>query len=427
MRIAKLTRENLQQFLRRRAKRDDEALRLASQIAHDVRKRGDAALLSWSRKFDGGPSLPQDIWVSERERQAATKGNSRELLSALIQAAKNIRRVAEQQRPRAWEIEVERGVRVRQRVLPIESVGCYIPGGRHSLVSTLLMTVIPAQVAGVPRIMVACPKPGAAVLAAAEMLGITEIARIGGAQAIAAMAYGTETVVRVEKICGPGNRWVDAAKRVVSFDCSVDLPAGPTELLVVAESGDPDFIAADMVAQAEHDVDAVGVLVTTSEGLARKVDAAIENQLAWLPGGNPARKALARPGTILIARNREAALDYANRFAAEHVSLPDGAKLLRGIRSAGSIFIGPWSAQSFGDYVSGTNHVLPTGGWAASRGGLSTADFVKSVTVQEVTRVGMRIGPAARQLARAENLIAHERAVSVREESMQNSSRGARA
>jgi histidinol dehydrogenase len=415
MRIVQLTEEHTESFLRSRQRRDVEALRVAEKIVADVRRRGDAAVIAWTVKFDGAPARVQDIWVPAAERRNAAKNVSRELMGALQRAARNIRRVATQQRPRAWSTEVEPGVRVSQRVLPIETVGCYIPGGRHSLVSTLLMTAIPAQVAGVPRVIVACPKPSAALLAAAEMLGLTEIARVGGAQAIAAMAYGTKSIARVDKIFGPGNRWVDAAKRIVSSDCAVDLPAGPTELLVVAERGNPEFIAADMIAQAEHDPDAMSVLVTTSQKLATGVADAIDEQLAWLPGSNPARKSLARPGTILLAKNRAAALKFANQFAPEHLSLPDGAELLGGIQSAGSIFIGPWSAQPFGDYSSGTNHVLPTAGWARSRGGLSTADFVKCVSVQHVTRAGIAgIGRVARGLAEAEDLTAHARAATIR-------------
>jgi histidinol dehydrogenase len=415
MRIVQLTEKHTEKFLASRHRRDGEALRVAEKIVSYVRRRGDAALLAWSKKFDGGPSRVADIWVPAVERRSAARGVSRELIRALEHAARNIRRVAMEQRPRAWSIDVERGVRVSQRVLPIETVGCYIPGGRHSLVSTLLMTAIPAQVAGVPRIIVACPKPSAALLAAAEMLGLTEIARVGGAQAIAAMAYGTQTIPRVDKIFGPGNRWVDAAKRLVASDCAVDLPAGPTELLVIAERGNPEFIAADMIAQAEHDPDAMSVLVTSSKKLASGVANAIDEQLAWLPGANPARKSLTRPGTILLAKNRAAAFEFANQFAAEHVSLPDGASLLGGIRSAGSIFVGPWSAQPFGDYSSGTNHVLPTAGWARARGGLSTADFVKCVSVQQVTRAGARIATVARLMAEAEDLTAHARAAAIRE------------
>lgn len=415
MRIVPLTEKHTKKFLQLRQRRDAEALRVAGKIVGDVRRRGDAALLAWSRKFDGGPARVADIWVSAAERRSAARSVSPELKRALEHAARNIRRVAAAQLPRAWSIDVERGVRVSQRVLPIETVGCYIPGGRHSLVSTLLMTAIPAQVAGVPRIIVACPKPSAALLAAAEMLGLTEIARVGGAQAIAAMAYGTETIPRVDKIFGPGNRWVDAAKRLVSSDCAEDLPAGPTELLVVAEHGNPNFIAADMIAQAEHDPDAMSVLVTTSKKLAGDVANAIDEQLAWLPGSNPARKSMARPGTILLAKNRSAALKFANDFAAEHVSLPDGAGMLAEIRSAGSIFLGPWSAQPYGDYSSGTNHVLPTAGWARARGGLSSADFVKYVSVQQVTRAGsVRVGEVARLLAEAEDLTAHARAAAIR-------------
>jgi histidinol dehydrogenase len=417
MHIVPLTEKHTKKFLQLRQRRDGEALRVAGKIVGDVRRRGDAALLAWSTKFDGGPSRVADIWVSAAERREAARSVSPELMRALEHAARNIRRVATAQLPRAWSIDVERGVRVSQRVLPIETVGCYIPGGRHSLVSTLLMTAIPAQVAGVSRIIVSCPKPSAALLAAAQMLGLTEIARVGGAQAIAAMAYGTQTIPRVDKIFGPGNRWVDAAKRLVSSDCAVDLPAGPTELLVIAERGNPEFIAADMIAQAEHDPDAMSVLITTSKKLAGEVADAIDEQLAWLPGANPARKSLARPGTILLAKNRAEALKFANEFAAEHVSLPDGASLLGGIRSAGSIFIGPWSAQPYGDYSSGTNHVLPTAGWARARGGLSTTDFVKCVSVQQLMRTGsVRVGEVAQRLAEAEDLTAHARASAIRQD-----------
>lgn len=415
MRIVPLTTQHIERFIRGRKRRDSEALRVAGRIIADVRKRGDAAVIAWSTKFDGGPVRAAEIHVSAVERRAALKGVSKELLRAIEHAARNIRRVAERQRTHNWKVQVEPGVTVSQLVMPIEVVGCYIPGGRHSLLSTLLMTAIPAQVAGVKRIVVACPKPSPPLLAAAELLGLTEIMRIGGAQGIAALAYGTKKVPNVDKIFGPGNRWVDAAKRLVSPDCAIDLAAGPTELLVVAEHGNASYIAADMIAQAEHDSDAVSVLVTTSTQLAREVASAIEGQLAWLPGTNPARKSLSRAGTILLARNRAQAFQFANAFAAEHVSLPDGEAMLGGIHSAGSIFLGPWSAQPFGDYASGTNHVLPTDGWARTRGGLSVADFIKCVSVQKVTRAGfVRLSEITRTLAEAEGLTGHARAVSVR-------------
>jgi histidinol dehydrogenase len=347
---------------------------------------------------------------------AARKSVSREFLVAIDHAARNIRAVARRQKPQEWMIEVEPGVRAGQRVRPIESVGCYLPGGRFSLVSTLLMTVIPAQEAGVREIVVASPQPGAALLAAAEKLGVRRVARVGGAQAIAALAYGTRSIPRVDKICGPGNRFVTAAKKIVSNDCAIDMLAGPTEALVFAMRGNARFIASDLIAQAEHDPDAISMLVTTSAPLARAVAAEIERQLADLPKANLARRSLAKNGAVLVAKNLTAATGFVNRFAPEHLSLPGGADgFLERIDSAGSIFLGDWSAQSFGDYASGTNHVLPTGGVARTRGGLSVSDFVKCISVQEVSRAGVRrLAPIVEQFARAEGLAAHARSVEVR-------------
>jgi histidinol dehydrogenase len=308
-------------------------------------------------------------------------------------------------------------VRVAQRVAAIENIGCYVPGGRFSLLSTLLMTAVPAQVAGVKRIVVACPRPNAAFLAAAEMLGIEEIAHLGGAQAIAALAYGTRSVPRVDKIFGPGNRYVTAAKGLVSGDCAIDMLAGPTEVLVLATRGQARFIAADLIAQAEHDPDAVALLVTTSRPLAIAVRDNIAEQLSLLPPTNPARRSLLASGAILIARNVESALRFANTFAPEHLSLPGGeGSLARRLPAAGSVFIGPWAAQSVGDYASGTNHVLPTGGGARSRSGLSTWDFVRCTSVQILSLAGLRsLAPTVSALADAEGLVAHRRAVEVRQ------------
>jgi histidinol dehydrogenase len=306
---------------------------------------------------------------------------------------------------------------VAQRVEPIEAVGCYVPGGRFSLVSTLLMTAIPAQEAGVLRIVVASPQPGDALLAVAARLGIDRVARLGGAQAVAALAYGTGAVARVDKICGPGNRYVTAAKRLVSADCAIDLVAGPTEAIVLAERGRADFMAADLIAQAEHDPDAISLFVTTSRKLAAEVVAAIEEQLSALPAGNLARRSLARNGGVLIARSVAQAAEFVARFAPEHLTLAGDAGRLRArFPAAGSVFLGDWSAQTFGDYASGTNHVLPTGGVARARAGLSTTDFVKCISVQEISRAGFRrLAPVAKALAEAEGLVAHKRSIEVRE------------
>ena len=416
MRILPLTDANERKMLASRRASSRDAERVAARIVADVRRRGDAALFSWTKRLNRLALSPRNIWVSRAEMLAARKSVSREFLAAIDHAARNIRAVARRQKPQEWTFEVEPGVRAGQRVRAIESVGCYLPGGRFSLVSTLLMTVIPAQEAGVREIVVASPQPGPALLAAAEKLGVRRVARVGGAQAIAALAYGTRSILRVDKICGPGNRFVTAAKKLVSNDCAIDMLAGPTEALVFAERGNARFIASDLIAQAEHDPDAISVLVTTSARLARAVAAEIERQLADLPKTNLARRSLARNGAVLVAKNLADAAGFVNRFAPEHLSLPGGADaLFRRVDSAGSIFLGDWSAQSFGDYASGTNHVLPTGGVARTRGGLSVSDFVKCISVQEVTRAGVaRIGSVARKFAEAEGLDAHGRSVEVR-------------
>jgi len=250
MRILKLTDAVAAKFLARRSSHDAAAERIAARIVADVRKNGDAALFRWALRLDGLRLTRKPVWITRAEIAAAGRDVPRDLLRAIRHAARNIRRVAVEQRPRSWTVTVEPGVRVGQRVTPLGTIGCYIPGGRFSLFSTLLMTAIPAQVAGVKRIVVACPKPSPALLAAAEILGVTEIARVGGAQAIGALAYGTQTIPKVDKICGPGNRYVTAAKRIVSNDCAIDMPAGPTEVLILATGGSPRYIAADILAQA---------------------------------------------------------------------------------------------------------------------------------------------------------------------------------
>ena len=417
MRVVRLTKAAEERVLGLRRASSRDAERAAARIVADVRRRGDAALFAWTKRFDRVTLDARSVWVSEAEIRAAQKHVAKEFLAAVDHAARNIRAVAERQKPQEWTIEVEPGVRAGQRVRAIESIGCYLPGGRFSLASTLLMTVIPAQVAGVRQIVVASPQPGSALLAAAARLGVKRVARVGGAQAIAALAYGTRSIPRIDKIFGPGNRFVTAAKKLVSADCAIDMLAGPTEAIVFARRGNPRYMAADLIAQAEHDPDAISIFVTTSMRLGRAVAAEIERQLGELPRTNLARRSLARNGAVLVAADVASAARFVNRFAPEHLSLPGGADdLMRKIDSAGSVFLGDWSAQSFGDYASGTNHVLPTGGVARTRGGLSVTDFVKCISVQEVSRAGVkRLAPVVEQFARAEGLDAHERAVGVRQ------------
>jgi histidinol dehydrogenase len=417
MRVLRLTSAIEEKILAQRRGRDVVAERAAARIVQDVQGRGDAALFYWTQRFDSLALQRNNVWVTRDEMRSASRRVSAAFLEAVDHAARNIRAVARRQKPQEWTLEVEPGVRVSQRVRPIETVGCYLPGGRFSLVSTLLMTAIPAQEAGVPHIVIVSPQPGDELLAAAESLGLRQIARVGGAQAIAALAYGTQSIPRVDKIFGPGNRYVTAANRLVSADCAIDLLAGPTEAVVFAQRGNPVFIAADLLAQAEHDPDAVALFVTTSARFGSSVAAEVRRQLSRLPKSNLAWRSHAKNGAVLVTPNLAAAVRFVNRFAPEHLSLPGTAsRLTDRFDSAGSIFLGDWSAQSFGDYATGTNHVLPTGGVARARGGLSTADFVKCVSVQEVTRAGLtRLAPVVKQFAKAEGLLAHARAVEVRE------------
>jgi histidinol dehydrogenase len=403
-------------LMKQREGQDREAHHVAARIMTDVKRRGDAALDDYARKFDAVDVRGKRLWVSGSEIAAAKKRVSREFLRSVEHAATNVRRVAEKQLPREWSMDVEPGVRITQLIRPIESIGCYIPGGRFALFSTMVMTVVPARVAGVKRIVVVCPRGNDELLATASLLGVTHLARIGGAQAIAAMAYGTKRIAAVEKIFGPGNRFVTAAKQIVSSDCAIDLPAGPTEAVVLARGGNPRWIAADMLAQAEHAPDAGSYLVTTSAKLAKQVQEEVAAHLKQLPSSNPAHVSCEKTGAILLARSWDEGIAFVNRFAPEHLSLPESSpSLLKNIRSAGTIFVGHLSAQPFGDYASGSNHVLPTGGWARRRGGLSTNDFVKRISVQHIASSGFqRLAQDVEILARAEGLLAHANAVEVR-------------
>ena len=416
MRILKLTPALEKRLLRARLQRDVHAERVAARIVADVRRRGDSALSAWTKKLDGIDLAREGVWISRREISEAAARVGKDFLRAVEHAAKNVRRVAEKQLPRSWTMEVEPGVSIGQVVRPIETIGCYIPGGRHALVSTMVMTVLPAKVAGVGRIVTVCPRLNSELLAAAKLLGVAEIARIGGAQAIAALAYGTKNVPRVEKIFGPGNRFVTAAKQLVSGDCAIDLPAGPTEAIVLATHGNPQWIAADLLAQAEHAPDAGSFFVTTSRALAERVQAEVTAQLQQLPRTNSAHISIQQSGAIVLAPSIGAACGFVNRFAPEHLSLPgNAAALLKKCQAAGTVFLGPWAAQPLGDYASGSNHVLPTGGWARRRGGLSAADFVKCISVQSIGRRGFaRLADDVQTLARVEGLQAHASAVEVR-------------
>jgi len=378
------------------------------RIVNDLRRGGDRALRKYAQRWDGLPAN-QPLLVSAREIGEAWKSLTPPLRKALRQAAANIRRFCEWQRPKAWT-QTHDGISLGQLVQPLESVGCYVPGGRHPLVSTLLMTVIPAQVAGVKNIRVASPNPSPELLGAAGMLGVREFYRVGGAQAIAALAYGTESIPRVDKIVGPGSAYVTIAKKLVSFDCAIDFLAGPTEAVMLSDSGNPDFIAADLVSQAEHDPDTLAIFITTKGKLARSVALSVERTAQ---GNATASTSLCSRGAILVAASRAQARDWANHIAPEHITV--SRKDVRFIRNAGSVFVGDYSAQAAGDYAAGPNHVLPTAGQARFRGGLSVHDFVKLITVQELSTAGLHgIAKTVMTLAEAEGLHAHAASIHVR-------------
>jgi histidinol dehydrogenase len=379
------------------------------RIIREIRQHGDRALREYAARWDGlGKNEP--LRVSEDELQGAWRKTDSNLRDAIERAAANIRQFAQWQLPKSWQREIEAGVKVGQLVQPLQSVGCYVPGGRYPLPSSVLMTVIPAQVAGVERIAVVSPRPARATLAAAAFLGVREFYRTGGAQAIAALAYGTNEIARVTKIVGPGNRYVTAAKKAVAFDCGIEFLAGPTEAVIVSENGDPACIASDLVAQAEHDPDALCVFITTSCELAKRVQKeasarAAENVIA--------AQSLTRRGLILLASSPEHAMQMANRIASEHLTVP--AKLANLARDAGTVFVDEFTPQAAGDYVSGPNHVLPTGAMARVRGGLNTMDFVRIVGCQQVSFEGIKeIAPIGITLAAAEGLKGHAEAFRAR-------------
>lgn len=399
-----------QSFVTRKAMRLAEAERVVAPILEAVRERGDEALLGYARMFDQFAGT--DVRVPSEEIESAAV--SQEFLQAAEIAAANIREYSLLQLPRETWTALAGGRTLGQIVRPLDSMGAYIPAGRYPLPSTLLMTVIPAQVAGVKTICVACPHPSPEILAACRLLGEQRVFRMGGAQAIAALAFGTQTVPKVDRIVGPGNIYVTAAKKLLAGEVGIDFVAGPTEIVIIADDADPRHIAADMLAQAEHDTEASAILLTTSRRLAEQVAVEVDRQLATLPTAAVACEAIRKNSAAIIAPSIEAAAEASNRLAPEHLSIHD-ASILPLIRHAGSIFIGPSSPEAAGDYASGPNHVLPTAGAARIRGGLSTADFVKVISVQELTAAALvRLAPSITTLARAEGLEGHARSVEVR-------------
>jgi histidinol dehydrogenase len=388
--------------------RDAETDRRVARIVGDVRRQGDTALKRYARDLDGWTG-PLEIGTDAMRTAAASVPAT--VRAAIRTAARNIRAVARRQVPRGWRATIAPGVSVEQRIIPLDRVGCYVPGGRYPLPSSVLMTAIPAEAAGVREIVAVCPRPDATVLTAALEAGVSRLFRLGGAHAVAAMAYGTRTVPRVDKIVGPGNRYVAAAKALIATDCGIDFYAGPTEIVIVAADGPADWVAADLMAQAEHDPDARSVLITPNRALAARVAKEVATRT---PSAGPARESLRAHGGIIVTGSVDEAMALANEAAAEHLVV-ETEKMAAQVRCAGSLFVGPWSAQVAGDYAIGSNHVLPTAGTARVRGGLSAADYVRQVTVQRLTKKGLqRIGNSVLALAYAEGLTAHAESVSLR-------------
>ena len=399
-------------FLNRATSRLDNASKIVKPIVHDVRNRGDVAVREYAEKLDG---FTGETFIVESCGELDPA-----LLEAVTIAAKNIRDFAQQQLIKPWQTTTSDGRTLGQIVRPLDSVGVYVPAGRYPLLSTMLMTVIPAQVAGVGTITVVCPQPNTQILALAKWLGLKTIIQLGGAQAIASLAYGTQSIAKVQRIVGPGNSYVAAAKKLVAGDVGIDFVAGPSEIVLVANAGDPTWIAADMLAQCEHDVDARAILLTTSTTLATEVQAQVALQLLTLPTAGVASLAVANNSAIIVCQSVVEIIELVNEIAPEHLAIPDEslpvASLVDKIVNAGSIFIGRFSTEAVGDYASGPNHVLPTSGVAALRGGLSVNDFVKVITTQSLSEDALRqLTPAVTQLARAEGLEAHARSVEVRQ------------
>ena len=393
--------------LNRPEDRMDEALRIVAPIVNDVRLRGDEALREFRQRFDL-VACDEPLYVD------AIGELDDELQQAVLQASNNIQSFSESQLTTSWTREFSEGRSLGQVIRPLDSVGVYVPAGRYPLISTLLMAVIPARVAGVRNIVVACPQPSREILAVAKLLGVQQVLHAGGAQAIAAMAYGTESVNRVQRIVGPGNVYVAAAKKMVSQDVAIDFVAGPSEIVIIAAQGNARWIAADMLAQAEHDIDARAMLLTTDKHLALRVQAEIAIQLSTLPTARVAERAIVENSAIVVCQSTESAFELANVIAPEHLSVEQMGDVAR-VNNAGSIFVGRYSTEAAGDYASGPNHVLPTSGVAAVRGGLSVNDFVKVITVQELSKTALStLESSVTVLARAEGLEAHARSVEMR-------------
>ena len=421
MEILDYNKETVEELIKRSQADINSVLTTVSDILNDVRENKDNAVKAYTAKFDKAEL--DDLKVSEEEIKKAYDELDGELIKALESASSNIEKFHKAQIPEEWEMEVIPGITAGQIIRPINSVGCYIPGGRAVYPSTILMTVIPAKIAGVDRI-IACSPPGpdgkiqAAILVAADLAGVDEIYKCGGAQAIAAMAYGTESIAKVEKIVGPGNIFVTAAKKLVYGDVDIEFPAGPSEVLILAdESAIPEYISYDFLSQSEHDPNASCFLVTDSERIANESNELIEKFAKEAKRSEIIAESLEQHGHVILCNTMDEAIDFTNEYAPEHliISTKDDKAVLDKIKNAGSIFLGKYSPVAAGDYGSGTNHVLPTGGGAKMYSGLSTETFIKKPTVQTLTKEGIKeLSKTVLPIAEYEGFYAHADSIKVR-------------
>ena len=414
MDVLKYSEIDLSQTIKRSEEDVNNVLDIVSDILKDIKENGDDAVKAYTEKFDG--VLIDELKVSDLEIKKAYEKLDDSLLTALKQAASNIEKFHKKQIPEEWEIEVHPGINAGQIVRPINSAGCYIPGGRAAYPSSILMTVIPAKIAGVEKVICVTPpqKDGSildAILVAADIAGADEIYKVGGSQAIGALAYGTESIPQVEKIVGPGNIFVTAAKKLVYGQVDIEFPAGPSEVLILADdTAIPKYLATDILAQAEHDPNASCFLVTDSEKIANETLKYVEELTKEAPRREIIEESLSKSGKIIITNTLDEAIYVTNEYAPEHliISTADDDKTLSQIKNAGSIFLGHFSPVAAGDYGSGTNHVLPTGGGAKMYSGLSTTDFIKKPTVQRLTKDGLKLlSKTSVPIAEYEGFFAH--------------------
>lgn len=400
----------------------DSIRETVAAIIEDVRTGGDSKVLEYVEKLDGYVTDAAGLMVSGREMEEAEAKVSAGLKSAIMTAADNIVKFHAAQLPRDIVLETSPGVTCTQKNIPLGTVGLYVPGGTAPLFSTVLMLAGPARTAGVSRIVICTPagkdgKISPAILFAAKVCGVEEIYKVGGAVAIAAMAYGTETIPKTDKIFGPGNAYVTEAKQQISQVCAIDMPAGPSEVLIMADdSARADFVCADFLSQLEHGKDSQAILLTTSEALAAAVAEALPQQAALLSRKSFVDMSIAK-SVIVVLQSEAEMVEFSNSYAPEHliIATSDYRKTVGGIRNAGSVFLGNYSTESAGDYASGTNHTLPTGGWAVAYSGVNLSSFMKKITVQEISEDGLRkLGPVIEAMATAEGLDAHANAVRIR-------------